>query len=696
MTKKILIMVFALSFFLSVVFFLFHIKDFFFSLNSLYSDIPITHYPNWLHIQDGIKNDHQIPLWSGLIQSGYPFSANPLSGLAYIWGWIAILFRLPTGINIIFILHLLSAAIGVYLFLREEGRSMAAALFGSFAFILSSKIYAHFAAGHLSLLFAIFWTPWIFYFTKKIDSGNVRIYRLLSGIVLGFIITADPRWSIPLGLLWLAYVVKQESTFNTKLRTLTITCLTGVITSSAMWLPLIELVKYSSRTSLSMSERSVYALTLSNLFAFFIPDSAGFAEWVVYPSAIVVLVVILGLFLYKENSSIRFWYAAAGVALLLSFGSQVPILKYLFEIPGISLLRVPSRFLFVSIFSFAMISAFVFDYLISLPVRYRFDRFFFIVPVTAFVLLFTLGVYLATSSLNWTIIWSIVFFVFGTVVIGLVLHHKIPGRVIPLLLGVLLFVDLLGVNILNLRVVKTNDMLNDKPALMELLAELPAFARIYTPSYSIGQEEGAFWQVNQINGIDPMQISGYVEYFELATGIPVNGYSVTLPPFDHGKPSLDNRQFCPDMEKLAKLNVAYIVADFSMDHCRDLPSGKIIDTKYLYQLENKMDVGYFENGQSEIDLIRYEPNIIQLHTSGGGKLVLHEIFYPGWTAYLDGLETTVLQEGIFRAVEVPPGDHDIRFVYQPGLVAYGFILQFFGLLVVIILIMREVRLGRKS
>ncbi len=696
MTKKILVIVFALCFCLSVAFILVHINDFFFSQNSEYSDIPITHYPNLLHIQDGIKNDHQIPLWSGLIQSGYPFSANPLSGLAYIWGWIAILFSLPAGINIVFILHLLCGAMGTYLFLREEGRSMVAALFGAFAFILSTKIYAHFAAGHLSLLFAIFWTPWIFYFTKKIVSGNVRIFRLLAGIVLGFIIAADPRWSIPLGLLWLPYVLKQESTLNSKYRTLTVTCITGVITSSAMWLPLLELIKYSSRSSLSITERSVYALTLSNLFAFFIPDSGGFSEWVLYPSAIVVLMVVLGLFLYKENRSIRFWYVAGGLALLLSFGSQVPILKYFFEIPGVSLLRVPSRFLFITIFTFAVISAFVYDYLISLPVRYRFDRFFFLVPVTAFVFLFTLGVYFATAKLTWTILWSIVFFFLGTVAIGLVLHHKIPARLIPLLVGILLIVDLIGVNTLNLRPVKAIDMLNDKPVLMEQLAELPVFARIYTPSYSISQDEGAFWQVNQINGIDPMQISSYVEYFEQTSGIAVDGYSVTLPPFNEGHPALDNRQYCPDTKKLAMLNVAYVIADFSLDHCRDLQAGKIVEAKYLYQLENKLDVGYFENGSSAFELIRYEPNIIQLHTSGGGRLVLREIFYPGWTATIDDLKTPVQREGIFRAIEVPPGNHDIRFVYQPALVAYGFILQFLGLLVVIILIMWEVRRGRKS
>ncbi|MBI2953542.1 MAG: YfhO family protein [Chloroflexi bacterium] len=47
-------------------------------------------------------------------------------------------------------------------------------------------------------------------------------------------------------------------------------------------------------------------------------------------------------------------------------------------------------------------------------------------------------------------------------------------------------------------------------------------------------------------------------------------------------------------------------------------------------------------------------------------LVLNSVMYPGWKAYVDGKESDVLWANyIFRAVELPSGTHEIRFVFDP-------------------------------
>lgn len=696
MTKKVVFLVMLVLLLISSADILVHLNDFFYLPGSGFSDIPISHFPNLLQLQNGIINDHQIPLWSNLIQSGYPFSANPLSGIAYIWGWIAILFPLPAGINIVFVLHLTMAAFGMYFFLRAEGRSQYGSIFGAIALVLSTKVFAHFAAGHLSFLYAYFWTPWLFYFTKKIGARNSSLYRFLAGMVIGFIICADARWGVPAGMLWLAYLFTHEGKLSQKFKTSLISGLIGLLTSSAMWLPLIEYVQYTSRYSLTLAERSVYALNTANLLGLVIPNSGGLAEWVLYPSAVVILMVILGLVLVQENKPIRFWYWVAGVAMLLSFGSQIPLLKYFFEIPGISLLRVPSRFAFLTVFSFAVISAFIIDYFLSNPKGYKFDRFFFLVPVTVFLVLFAAGAYLVTSKLAWTIVWSLTFFLLGTISLGLVIHQKMELNLVPIFLGLLLFIDLSGINFINLQPKNAINHLNNKAPLMDKLESIPEFARIYTPSYSISQEEGAYWRINQINGIDPMQLSYYVDFFELTSGIKNNGYSVTLPPFKSGNPASDNRSSCPKVEKLRALNVVYVISDFTLDHCPGFSSAKIISEKYLYEFNIEPAIAFFQNNNSMVDLLSFEPNRIVLHTQSGGRLILREIFYPGWEASIDGMKTAVVQEGIFRAIEVPSGDHNIVFTYKPRLVAYGFIIQYFSLLAVVILIIREVRRERKK
>ena len=55
-----------------------------------------------------------------------------------------------------------------------------------------------------------------------------------------------------------------------------------------------------------------------------------------------------------------------------------------------------------------------------------------------------------------------------------------------------------------------------------------------------------------------------------------------------------------------------------------------------------------------------------------GYLVLTDTFYPGWKAYLDGKETAVLRGNyLFRAVQVPAGQHSVVYRYEPISFALG-------------------------
>jgi uncharacterized membrane protein YfhO len=44
----------------------------------------------------------------------------------------------------------------------------------------------------------------------------------------------------------------------------------------------------------------------------------------------------------------------------------------------------------------------------------------------------------------------------------------------------------------------------------------------------------------------------------------------------------------------------------------------------------------------------------------------------GWRAWVDGHEAPILRaNSLFRAVQLPPGDHEIELRYEPGAVALG-------------------------
>ncbi|MDX9865784.1 MAG: hypothetical protein RBT34_13355, partial [Anaerolineaceae bacterium] len=167
-----------------------YVDQFAYPAASAYSDVTISHYPNLLFLQRSLAGG-SIPLWSNTILSGYPFAANPLSGMWYPPLWLALIFQGATGLNVVVALHLLLGAYGMLLFLQEEGLPYEIALLGGAAFQLMPKVQAHFTAGHITMVCAVMWTPWLLWILKRY--GGKRGYRavVLSGIILGLTALVD-------------------------------------------------------------------------------------------------------------------------------------------------------------------------------------------------------------------------------------------------------------------------------------------------------------------------------------------------------------------------------------------------------------------------------------------------------------------------------------------------------------------------
>ncbi|MGH6996504.1 MAG: YfhO family protein, partial [Stellaceae bacterium] len=70
---------------------------------------------------------------------------------------------------------------------------------------------------------------------------------------------------------------------------------------------------------------------------------------------------------------------------------------------------------------------------------------------------------------------------------------------------------------------------------------------------------------------------------------------------------------------------------------------------------------------------------VEIDSPVAGRLVLADIWYPGWIATVDGNPTTIeCAHGVFRCVRVPSGDHRVVFEYAPTSLRLGLALSVVG------------------
>jgi hypothetical protein len=652
-----------------------------------FSDLLISHLPNAEYLRDSLWRYHQWPLWNAQIFAGQPFAADPLAGMWYPPAWLLLFLPLPFAFNVLFVLHLAWMGYGLFCFLKAEGLSWAAAFLGGLTFMGTPKLMAHLGAGHVSLVFALAWTPWFLLAARRAASlGGLRP-GALAGVILALTFLADVRWAFYAGVLGLAFWVSRLPPFAPRLESrrgvvaALSFALTGLALIAVLALPLSEFLLHSTRSTLPLNQAVLYSLSLTHLLGIVMPYLGVYQEWVTYFGLVPLVLAALGL-----ARRTWFWALAAAVAALFSLGSNAFLFPLAYRLlPGLSFLRVPPRAWFVVALATCILAAYgVERFSEEIEIGPRLRRWFSLIAfgMASFALMLALGAALGLRKNEINFVAFGIFSALGLGTLALRCVGRITTQAMLISLAFFITADLIAVNATFLT---ARPVPSAVPA-AKWISEQPGFFRVYSPSYSLPQPD----TLQHADGVDPLHLSAFEKFMARATGVATTGYSVTIPSFASNDISTANAGAVPEAEQLGLLNVKYIAAEFPIE----APGLELVQTFGRTRVYENLaalprvwvvaETPFKGPQENQAEIASWSPNQIRVRAIGPGQLILSEIMYSGWQAKVDGLTTPIeTGEGLLRSVHLNAGEHEIIFEFHPKTVYWGGAITALGLLVVI-------------
>lgn len=542
-----------------------------FAPRALFSDAALAHWPAALHLRQSVLRDGEFPVWQDITMGGQPFAANPLNKTAYPFQWLVLLLPPALHLNTLVVLHLFLGGLGMWRWARTLGLLPEAAAVSAFAYALAPRTLGHLGAGHLDLIYALAWWPWLMLSAGALSQPSRLLRRVLqTGLFAGLLLLADLRLSLFALALAGAYTLWRMACTR-RWRAAWYLLPVGAIAvglALAVIVPLLAWGPYLSRGDLDSSGAALYSLEPIHLVGLALPPRAGTPETFTYLGLVTLTLAAIGLL--ADVRARWFWLAAALAAGAYAFGANGPLWPLLTEaVPALRWFRVPARAWLVVSLCAALLAGFGAQGVIGWSARLR--RGETLGRLRALRLaagglaggaLLCGGFSLAAAGLDPLI-------GLGTALVGLltagtlllVLYGIAPQSwaVWALLLILALDSGWTGAAWLEWRGPESWLRHQD-----DLAAALVSADRVYSPNYALEQQVAAEQRVRLFGGVDPFQLRGLAAAIAQAGGVTTQGYSVAQPPLvgadADGALETVNCGAAPDLNALAQWGVSHIVS----------------------------------------------------------------------------------------------------------------------------------------
>jgi hypothetical protein len=689
------------------------------------SDIMNEGFPYRFSLSDALKSNH-LPLWVREIYGGFPLLARAEAGICYPLNIILFGLLSPySALNIVILLTIVTAGIGMYLYVREVGGNFISGIMGGIAFSFSGYLLSHLK--HLSNVNAACWLPLgLFLIERSIKRNDFR-YLLWFGLLFGMQHlsghTQVAYYSSVIYIFYFLFRYYRHQKENNKHKIKLLKSIMEIIKNKTGWMfagmlllgsllgaiqliPTYELVSLSQRSDgVTFEYASRYAYDPANFLTFFYPYINGdvgnatytgnsiFWEDYGYVGVTVFLLALYGSIRLWKNWYVKFFSIAAILSYILVLGSHTPVYEFAFNyFPGMKYFRFPTRFLLIADFSLVLLASLSFTQIVK---RFQHDgssskgnihtntvRPFHTIEVIGLLLViidllyFQLRQNPIVDADKWiTPPKSVEFIkkdsgVHRLFCVGGNQAHTLTYQIAKGWEG-----DLQPY-------INQREYIQPSSNVLYNISTPNGYANL-TPNYLVDiwgdqNRAGAIMQTAAIKGdifmpspvfwklMNMHNVKYLSSLWEIAPSPNLKNIGLFGDAFFY-----ENTDYLP---RAYLVGVIQYVADIQ-EGIRQIFSPAFDPKRMVILLENVPGFRQSDSVTGSAKLTNYETNraVFEVETNKNAMLVFSDTYYPGWRSEIDGKETKIYHANItHRAVVVPAGKHIVKFEFVPNTVTAGF------------------------
>lgn len=647
-----------------------------------------------------------LPLWASQIYCGFPLFASGQLGIFYPFNFLAHIFFAPEyALTFLLISHFLLTGFFTYLYARALGLEESAGLVASLVYTFGGFLIANLM--HVSIIFTATWLPLGFYFLERYIQDRNRSFLLWFSLVVALQTLAGNQHIVLCSIIvytaYFAWFWSREKLPRSEAVYFTALVLLGLSLAGIQLVPYRELLMNGVRSANYNYGAAFFPVR--NLITYIFPNYFGWQSPAANPYyyglanywdlacyiGIAPLVLALVAIMFRLTRHLNFFIFIFASALVFSFGhhpagiygSLLLVSFSLAILAGFGLkiiLLKKERFslvlkrIYVLIGSF-MLLAFGLGYCLILIGKERlvsiaghFSRLpFHQLASWADQLIGGLQYSLNLINLHVYVQLIILFLVYW--IIKGFLQGELKSKSFQVALLGMIMCDLFNYS-LGYNLATEKKQLMPSYRLLNILKKDPDYFRVYNyknQGQGFSPDMNMLWDIDEVSGYAPVEIKTTnqqlkeIEQLDLPLALPW----------------------------LGQKNVKYIITskEQKSSYLKQVFHGAQM---YMYENAYFQERAYYQQNKQSRPIIAYYYNgKIKIYTDlpVPDKLVLKEMYYPGWAASIDGIPALMeREEGTFSKLSIPAGEHEVVFNYRPRSLLLGLGLSAFSLIIFLVLL----------